>query len=515
MKKIYRYKWRILGILVIGFLVWMFWPAQFTRTISYETTRITTPVDDQGFLDYETPLNEMVKGDIKPEENAMVLLVQAIGPKPEGTKMPPEYYSWLEIEEPKENGNILAQFSMPNLENPNQNLNSLPDECGQPWAAEVYPEVAEYLKANQAPLRIVEEGIRRPRYFGPLVARKVPGKRSLLFSTLLPFTQRLRSVAFILKVRAMNAIFESRFEDAWKDIYSIHRLGRLLQSNPSCLIEQLVGIAIEHIAFESYQILLTYTTWNSDEIRAKLQLFKQLPVAVSLAVPVDRFERMAALDSVQDFYLTGEFNSAMWRSHVLTMFHRILSRSIDFDVMLRRINTTYDRIIDAMQITNYASRQKILADISLELTFRQYDSVESFFFGKKKRAEIISDILLNLMLPACEKVDNACHRCRMQSGNIEIAFSLAEYRARAGNYPDKLEALKLPAAMLVDGYNGKQLHYERWREGYILCSLGVNEEFRRMLELELEEPNQNVLNTEMKTFRSTLIRLPWQAPRFE
>ncbi len=59
---------------------------------SKETTFITEPVDVDGYLDYETALNERLRRTVTPETNAMVLFWQANGPKGEGREMPPRLF---------------------------------------------------------------------------------------------------------------------------------------------------------------------------------------------------------------------------------------------------------------------------------------------------------------------------------------------------------------------------------------------------------------------------------------
>lgn len=65
--------------------------------MSKATTYITEPLDKDGYLDYETALNERLRGQITPETNAMVLLWQAIGPKPDGREVHADYFQWLQI----------------------------------------------------------------------------------------------------------------------------------------------------------------------------------------------------------------------------------------------------------------------------------------------------------------------------------------------------------------------------------------------------------------------------------
>src|ERR1700730_5384270 len=52
--------------------------------IGMETTYITEPLDDEGYIDYETALNDRLGKGITPEKNANVLIWKALGTRPEG-----------------------------------------------------------------------------------------------------------------------------------------------------------------------------------------------------------------------------------------------------------------------------------------------------------------------------------------------------------------------------------------------------------------------------------------------
>src|SRR5262245_8065346 len=83
------------------------WPGSSTFTISPETTYATEPVDNFGYVDHVSALNERLRKGITPENNAAALIWQAFGPRPEGGEMPDEYFRWLAIEKPPENGEYL------------------------------------------------------------------------------------------------------------------------------------------------------------------------------------------------------------------------------------------------------------------------------------------------------------------------------------------------------------------------------------------------------------------------
>src|SRR5262245_64165622 len=77
-------------------------------TISKETTYVTGPRDKDGYIDYIIALNERLRQGVTPENNANVLLIKAIGPYPEGARMPAELYKLMGIDEPPKKGSYIV-----------------------------------------------------------------------------------------------------------------------------------------------------------------------------------------------------------------------------------------------------------------------------------------------------------------------------------------------------------------------------------------------------------------------
>jgi hypothetical protein len=103
LRRVRRY-WPAIPIVLVALLVYAAWPGSSTFTISPETTYITGPLDAEGYVDYPAALNERLSKGVTPENNANVLIWQALGPRPEGRPMPPEYFRWLGVEQPPEEG---------------------------------------------------------------------------------------------------------------------------------------------------------------------------------------------------------------------------------------------------------------------------------------------------------------------------------------------------------------------------------------------------------------------------
>ena len=75
-------------------------------TISKETTHVTGPVDEDGYIDYAAALNELLKHGVTPENNANVLIWQALGPHRKPWPDPsPDFFKEMGIQAPPEKGN--------------------------------------------------------------------------------------------------------------------------------------------------------------------------------------------------------------------------------------------------------------------------------------------------------------------------------------------------------------------------------------------------------------------------
>lgn len=218
-----------------------------------DTTFITEPLDADGYLDFETALNERLRGKITPETNAMVVFCQALGPKPEGAEMQPEFYKWLGIEPPPANGDYfitLEEYVRKKTGKPldEHEFEALMVLRKQPWTKKEHTLVAEWLDQIDKPLGLIGKGVERKDYFYPLIsARKVVGRRGMLLGAFLSHVQKNRAIANALSIRAMLRMGERKYDLAWQDLIVCHRLGRHA-AHGGTHIETLVGNAVVGVA---------------------------------------------------------------------------------------------------------------------------------------------------------------------------------------------------------------------------------------------------------------------------
>src|SRR5262249_23286458 len=250
--------------------------------VGKETTYITEPLDKEGYLDYETALNDRLGKGITPEKNANVLIWKALGPRPEGRDMPAEFFKRLGIEEPPEKGDYFIEltpaFVRDYLKLDRSDWGEVLDQQGRaterPWQAKDYPHIAAWLKANEKPLALVIEATKRPDYFNPLVSHpKGPGA---LMGALMPSVQKCRELAGALAARAMLRAGEGRFDEAGQALLACQRLGRLV-ARGATLIEGLVGIAINQVASNADLAYLERAGLTAKQAQERLKDLQGLP----------------------------------------------------------------------------------------------------------------------------------------------------------------------------------------------------------------------------------------------
>jgi hypothetical protein len=464
-------------------------------TVGKETTYVTGPLDKDGYVDYAAALNKRMSAGIKPEDNANVLLWKALGPRPEGMKVPPEFFKWLGIPEPPERGEYfieLARFLQVRRKiNSRERLREIQAQLARatqrPWTEKDYPEIAAWLKANEKPLVLVVEATGRPHYIMPLVPpRKKDGPAALLEARL-PGVQQCRDFANALAARALLRVGQGKPGEAWNDLLACHRLARF-PGRGTTLIEALVGMYIESVASKADLAFLDGGKLSAKQIKACRRELEQLPPFRSVADTVDRGERLVVLDLLLMIdrrgvpYIQSLGGDAPPPEPDPTAVRPL--DGADWDQALRNANRWYDRLVAALRVKDRPAREKELRKLAAEL--RELKSAQGgakpylkILLAKDRptaKATAIGEVLVGLMLPPTFQVQHAADRTEQTRANLRVAFALALYRAEHGRYPAKLDALAPKYLPTVPGdlFNGKALVYKPTERGYLLYSVGVN-----------------------------------------
>jgi hypothetical protein len=471
-------------------------------TIGKETTYVAKPLDADGYIDFATALNERLQQGVTAENNAVVLLWKAFGPRPEGGAMPPAFFRWLGTPEPPPQGDYLigldrfliekAKLTRPDID---RLYDGMAKYTERPWTAQQFPHIAAWLVANEKPVALAVAASTRAQYYSPLVpgSGRDPGKDhdrpSDLIGAQMPGVQKCREFATALTARAMLAISQERYDDAWQDLLACHRLGRLV-ARGGTLIDGLVGIAIDSMAAAADQTLLERAAGNPKRIKAWLRGLENLPPMPAMADKVDLTERIVALEEIMmvDRYGLGHLEALAGgkTNKALEEASKRALDGIDLDPGLRSANQWYDRMAAAMRLKDRAAREKQMAQIDGDIKAMKGAAAARAAKAKglfdpaapaAERGKMLGELVLGLVIPAHRNVQRAGDRAEQVQRNLHLAFALAAYQRERGMYPPKLDAL-VPdylATIPQDLFSGKALIYRPAGNGYLLYSVGANE----------------------------------------
>lgn len=469
-------------------------PPPANLPLGRDTTFVTGPLDKQGYIDYEAALNAELSKGVTPENNANALLIQALGPAPEGGDgLPPEYFKWLDIAIPPKDGDYFissGKYLRDALGISGEKLEAVYDFQGRatqrPWAPKDCPPLTEWLNANEKPLALVAEAVKRPAYFNPLVSKRKEGEPSNLIGSLLPSVQKCRELASAFTCRAMLRVEEGKFDDAWQDLLACHRLGRLT-THGATLIESLVGIAISQIASNATLTYLAHADLTSKQAMEKLQELQSLPRVMPMADKIGVGERMMGLDALQMIRRGGDPSALIGGPGAdveITEEQRKAMKKLDWTPTMQTMNKWYDRMSAAMRLKDRAAREKAFDKIDEELAatkkelknLQKLKDVPADKEAAKLVAKSVGDVLMGLLAPAVRKVQGAEDRMTQVQNNLRVAFAMAAYRKDNGRYPAKLADLapKYLAAVPGDVFSGKPLIYTPSEKGYLFYSVGQN-----------------------------------------
>jgi hypothetical protein len=239
--------WWIAGVLVLllGLFFYQLFGPSPRIVVSPQTTYITEPLRPDGLPDFERYVLERYREGVTPENNAAVLLWQALGPGELDREhyavvaaelglreIPSEHESlvplqskvnrvqvaqWLREqatdqaeEQATDDGMDEEEFGFADAATSSGGMDPydelaeqvLDQAMSRPWTSDQLPVLAGWVAANEEPLALIVEASRRPRYYSPSPSL-LDDERELLIAMLLPGGQGAREAARALSVRAM------------------------------------------------------------------------------------------------------------------------------------------------------------------------------------------------------------------------------------------------------------------------------------------------------------------------
>jgi hypothetical protein len=383
---------------------------------------------------------------------------------------------------PPEQGNYLVAFHRfaPSRDSEAEVL--LKSTTQVPWTEQRYPEMADWLKANEQPLGIVVEASKRTHYFNPLLPTVQNGKSRGLFDALTPTVEYWRVSAGALTSRAMLWIGNGDPDKAWQDLLTVHRLARLVGQGGT-LIEGLVGFAIEMVACKADMALLSSGLLDPKRLEQCLMDLRKLKALPDVASKLDLDERFMCLDALMNISRYGfGYMSRMGQGEggVERPSNGVSFAGVNWDPAFKDANRMFDRMVAMAREKDRRKRVETCDQLEADIrvvkarsggTGRLAGETDSTVKG-----QVLGDVLIPLLLPGAGKVLDARDKAQQLHNNTQIAFALTWYQRTKGHYPKTLEVLapEYLTEFLPDIFSDAPLVYQRQQNGFLLYSVGVN-----------------------------------------
>jgi len=462
-----------------------------TFTIGKKTTYIDGPLDNNGHIDYAAALNERLREGVTPENNANVLLWQAIGPNPGLVRVPAGFFEELGMPEPPPSGDYFISIDSPTIASGTELMKSsaiiLDELVRRPWKAKEFPVVDSWLTANEKPLSLVVEASKRTHFYSPVIPPKNARGSTGLWNAVLPGVRASRELAIALVTRAMLRLGEGKDEEAWQDLLACHRLGRLLAQG-ALLIDGLVGVAIDQIACRADLAFVEKTQPDSGKASAYIRDLRALASLPGVKRQINLGERFAILDTIMAVDRNGftALTTIREGDNIPKPPAEAFLNGIDWNPALEFANGWYDKAVEALDERDRASRNRKLAHLETDFLALQNKFLDGTVrlseldpaTPASERGKIVGEYFVPVLFPAARKVLDAHDRGEQSLENVIVAFALAAYKRDKGSYPDLLDALapKYLQAIPKDRFSEKPLLYKPSSEGYLLHSVGPNGE---------------------------------------
>jgi hypothetical protein len=496
-------------------------------TPSVEANHVVSPLDENGDVDYVGAINELASEGISTEENAVVKFVEAIGPAPDGTEFPSEFFERLGIESLPPEGDYFVNFhSWLTLQKVDRNsassdnspegalleessteepggldgmmapstdavdANTFKQQANEiktnelmfefalehAWTAEELPIVQRWLTSCEPSMKIFSDGLKRPAYYFPMVPQSQADRA--LMNVVSPSVV-FRDIARLFIVRSGRAMGANDFDTAFSEAMSLYRFAEL-KSRGATLLDELFSLSFKMMASHLVNRIVRCDAVTAEQLRRYRAELEKVGSIGGLARIVDGGERFIGLDAVQRMSRTGRLPNARQEADSPAIW----ARTVDYEVAMKCINRKYDELVESLDGDSIMQIQKRLDQFENEMKDQEYDLVDPWTWtktalgGRQAKGFHVGKILSSLLLPAVSNVHVAQSRQLAMNRLLHIQIAVELFRRENdGQVPEDLDQLtpeyfqQLP----VDPFTGKAFAYKVLDGGgYKVYSLGRN-----------------------------------------
>jgi hypothetical protein len=433
-------------------------------TISKETTYFTGPLKPDGRIDFVAAINEHFGEGVTESNNAARIIIPLV-----------DSSAWSVAED---RARVFASLGLsledfaeqPTLVEYRTYVDSLSLNLDQwneayiaalerPWTDDEFPELKNWLDANREPLARVSEASRRDHFHVPLI---VPSGEPSLAAIRLDHIQHMRGIARMFAARAHNHIAHQRWNEAWADVLTMTKLGRLVGQGPT-MVENLVGLAITGMSCASANEFIAAAgpaavdweqlrgDWETGPITDLGRSLGITERAMFIQLACSVLETESVNGALQQI-MTGDPDSPRLDTQLVsrTLRGMLTGGEAKLDDALRFANQAYDQTVAVLQVPDAASREAAMDEMEKRIQVVITDPeegtvatlVRAFSAPPEEPAEQFSKVLLSLVFPSARLVSRAEYRHQASLNQVDLALAARQLQSQTGHLPRSLRELE-------------------------------------------------------------------------
>jgi hypothetical protein len=480
----------VLGLLVVTFVVLYLWPDP-RIIVSRETTYLTEPLDEDGYVDYVAAVNQRGSKGVTAENNAAVLYWQALGPAPISEQHRMQFFMRLGVDPLPMKGDyfeplVTLQERLDEEESVDKNLSRLEEDAlwhrheqrderrdamlRAPWTQQDDPLAAKWLNDNRQVLGLFLQGTKQERHFVPtFVDTSDPDERGTLLTSSM-YAGEYRTVTRALLMRSMYDLADGHSNKAWQDCLGCFRIANHI-GDGSNIIHAMASVGCTNMAAHAVPTILHDGKFSSEELNAMRIELRPCAKHASVTTAIDLDERLMWLDLIQ----------AIARGQMDVMDEPRKGRgSVDWNLMLREFNTWIDKLVAEMRKEEAGDPNADVGEL-IEARHARFEKnvtywAAGFPFSRSARTHVMISLWAAMTDPAVVTLMTAERKCKSNIERLDLVFALEQFRAQTGKYPRSLAKL-VPAHIAkipLDPLAAQPFRYRAQDDGYMLWSVGPN-----------------------------------------
>lgn len=493
--------WMAVGVLVpVCYLAWHIfgWPAPIR--ISYETTRLTTPLTPDGYVDYLRAYRESLPADVGDyrDDPWQALLENERDsarplndpgrerPHPPGTEniVYRDPVDALRAHLKKDKSAIEAYAKVYEFQQ-----NGLDQRMRVPFSAADDPSLASVIEENQPWYDAVIETYKPTQLPGKFPEASDPRGLQTLANLILEAHQNCGQLARRFRLRSMYRAGQGNLQSSFDDLAVTWKMAA--RCDHCCLIATGIAASLELHASRAMMMLVLNAKELTPEFCIQIERLPQESKYFAFLKLMDEMERHIWLDAIQGLHASRcnpEAMASIPGIHLSGPFPELQSRRLwhatNWNQILIKQNHHFDAIVAALQLPTWREQHVAFEELfhvpTPALNSRNFDIESAPPWSVTDPTNSLTQMLLPKMDWYVAAPQNA-HLRDLRRRVVQIAARLAMWRQLHGGFPDDLQSvLKVDGfsvaspALLVDPFNELPLGYEKQANGFVLFSVGPN-----------------------------------------